>query len=99
VTDHPRKESSNKFRRINAMGRTERRKIRTGNRYGWFGLTLRQPNRKSELTFRMAQDLPVLSLYSRTVVRLTQSTRLSPRFLSKGNLGGVKWTSQRDFSC
>jgi hypothetical protein len=32
--------------------------------------------------------LPVLSLYSRTVVRLTQSTRLSPRSLSKGNLGG-----------
>jgi len=37
---------------------------------------------------RWAQNLPVLSLYSRTVVRLTQSTRLSPRFLSKGNLGG-----------
>jgi hypothetical protein len=36
----------------------------------------------------MVQDLPVLSLYSRTVVRLTQSTRLLPRFLSKGNLGG-----------
>ena len=31
--------------------------------------------------------MPVLALYCRTVVRLTQSTRLSPRFLSKGNLG------------
>jgi hypothetical protein len=41
----------------------------------------------SELKFRPVQNLPVLSLYSRTVVRLTQSTRLSPRFLSRGNLG------------
>jgi hypothetical protein len=31
--------------------------------------------------------MPVLALYCRTVVRLAQSTRLSPRFLSKGNLG------------
>ena len=30
---------------------------------------------------------PVLSLYSRTVVRLAQSTRLSASILSKGNLG------------
>ena len=32
-------------------------------------------------------NLPVLSLYSRTVVRLVQSTRLSASFLGKGNLG------------
>src|SRR5271163_2961990 len=41
--------------------------------------------------------MPVLALYCRTVVRLAQSTRLSPRFLSKGNLGDEMGLTARFF--